>query len=133
MKGAIASVDLFAIPASGGPAGTGAASDASESPAARRLTLTVTAPERADGASEAGGALAEGAVWQARVALADLHRPVTVAAADSVSALARALAQAAAWLTALEAQGLRLHRDRAGTRPFVLAEGFALAAAQIDR
>ena len=129
MKGAIASVELFAIPASGGPAGTGGASDASEPPAARRLTLTVTAPERADGASEA----AEGAVWQTRVALADLHRPVTVAAADSVSALACALAQAAAWLTSLEAQGLRLHRDRAGTRPFVLAEGFAPAAAQIDR
>ena len=92
MKGAIASIELFA-------------SRAGED--TRRLTLTVGTPERE---GDAG--------WVCRVALADLHRPESIVAPDSVSALAAALAQGRAWVDALEADGCVLTRDRAGTRPF---------------
>lgn len=95
MKGAIASVEIFARD----PSGT-----------ARRLTLTITAPERGD----------DGA-WSCRVALADLHRPQTVHASDSVTALAGAFAHARRWLDALCADGNTLHRDREGERSFVLS------------
>ena len=92
MKGTIASVELYAF-------------DGGEKP--RRLTLTITAPER----EPEGG-------WTCRVALANLHRPESVAAPDSVAALAAALSRARSWLRELRAQGLVLCRDRAGQAPF---------------
>lgn len=93
MKGAIASVELFVH--------RGQAR-------ARRLTLTLTAPERAE----------RGDGWVCRVALADLHRPVTLAAPDSVSALAAALSQARAWVDTLAGEGAAVTRDREGAHPF---------------
>jgi hypothetical protein len=101
MKGAVASVEIFAL--------SGERNEAFSR--ARRLTLTITAPER--GTGESGG-------WTCRVALADLHRPETIRAADSVSALSGALAQARSWLGALRAQGMLLARDRAGESIFSL-------------
>ena len=98
MKGAIASVEIFAAEA-------GAASADR-----RRLTLTVTAPERMGDA--------EG--WICRVALADLHRPTPVEGPDSVTALAAAIEQGRAWLDALGAQGTILFRDRTGESRFEL-------------
>ena len=92
MKGAIASVEVFVRHAGEPP---------------RRLTLTISAPVR----DAQGG-------WSCRVALADRHRPETVAAADSVSALASALALGREWLEALQQEGAQLHRDRAGERAF---------------
>ena len=92
MKGAIASVELFA------------ADPGARASERRRLTLTITAPTRSE----------EDDAWRCRVALADLHRPETVSAADSVGALAAALARARAWLDALGAQGMTLFRDRTG-------------------
>ena len=98
MKGAIASVEIFVAEA-GATEGQ-----------RRRLTLTVTAPERAD----------DGGGWMCRVALADLHRPTAVTGLDSVTALGAAIAQARAWLDALDAQGATLFRDRKGKSPFQL-------------
>ena len=95
MKGAIASVEIFAHDGSG----------------TRRLTLTLAAPERDD----------DGMGWSCRVALADLHRPETIRARDSVQALAQALARATDWLDALRSERWRLTRDRAGREPFELA------------
>lgn len=98
MKGAIASVELFAAEA------------AAAQGARTRLTLTISAPERTsdDGA------------WVCRVALANLHRPTEVAGDDSVTALAAALAQARTWLAELRAQGTTLFRDRTGESAFEL-------------
>ena len=98
MKGAIASVEIFTAAAEAGEEGR------------RRLTLTITAPERSDDADR----------WICRVALADLHRPTEVLGPDSVSALAAALDQARDWLAALAAQGTALFRDRTGESPFDL-------------
>ena len=98
MKGAIASVELFAAEA--------ADADGTRT----RLTLTLSAPERASD---------EGA-WVCRVALANLHRPTEVAGADSVTALAAGLAQAHAWLAELRAEGKTLFRDRTGKSMFEL-------------
>ena len=95
MKGAIASVEIFARNAQG---------------ESRRLTLTITEPERNGD---------EG--WSSRVALADVHRPREWRAADSVSALAQALACARSWLDGLRRDGYALHRDRAGKEPFELS------------
>lgn len=114
MRDAIATVEIFARPASGKstgsqprdlPSQTGASSGG-----ARRLTLVISKPERDR----------EGRGWLCRLALADLHRPMTIAAPDSVLVLERALAQARGWLAELEASGLVLWRDRDGTVPFVL-------------
>ena len=99
MKGAIASVDIFAFEnaaSAGGPA--------------RRLTLVIGAPVRA----------ASGGVWQCRVALADLHRPQTFEGRDSVEALLLAVDRARSWLAALAGEGFVLSRDRAGAEPFSL-------------
>ncbi|MEM9174838.1 MAG: hypothetical protein AAGC67_06360 [Myxococcota bacterium] len=98
MKGAIASVDVFAAEADA-PAGE-----------RRRLTLTVTAPERSEAADG----------WVCRVALADLHRPIAVEGRDSVTALAGALDRARSWLAELSAQGTTLFRDRTGESRFEL-------------
>lgn len=95
MKGAIASVEIFAFETPSRP---------------RRLTLTITAPERAESASG----------WLCRVSLADLRRPRTVTAPDSVTALAGALAVARGWLGELTAQGVALTRDRTGETVFEL-------------
>ena len=99
MRGAIASVEVFVR--------EDGASDASP----RRLTLTLTAPEPA-----------EESAWSCRVALADLERPRTVVAPDSVTALARALSIGNAWLGRLRANGATLHRDREGREPFAIPE-----------
>ncbi len=93
MKGAIASVEIFVFAA------------ASERP--RRLSLVIGTPERAPGTER----------WQCRVALADLHRPQVFEGRDSVEALFQAVEQARGWLAALEAEGCRLARDRAGSEP----------------
>ena len=98
MKGAIASVEIYAI--EGGL----------DSDGTRRLTLTITAPERATDR--------EG--WQCSVALADLHRPEVVSGVDSVSALSKAIARAKLWLSELRAQGMALARDRTGDSVFEL-------------
>ena len=100
MKGAIASVEVFVF--------AGGERDAADAKP-RRLTLTITAPVR-----EANGS------WSSRVALADLHRPESVTADDSVSALARSLALADAWLADLRKEGASLFRDREGETPFAL-------------
>lgn len=100
MRGAIASVEVFvfeaASPTGAGPGGP------------RRLSLVIGSPERAPG----------GETWQCRVALADLHRPEVFEGRDSLEALLRAVERAKAWLAALEAEGCRLARDRAGTDRF---------------
>ncbi len=97
MKGAIASVELFA--------------DAGSAEGSRtRLTLTISAPERA----------VDRETWVCRIALANLHRPTEVAGVDSVTALAAALAQARAWLAELAAQGTTLFRARSGEARFEL-------------
>lgn len=104
MKGAIASVDVYLQPE--GAAGAGM--PGGEGGAVRRLTLTITAPERAPGG------------WSCRVALADRHRPETFVAPDSVSALMAAVERGRSWLAELAAGGDRLTRDRAGSDPFEL-------------
>jgi hypothetical protein len=97
VKGAIASVELFA--------------DAGSAEGSRtRLTLTISAPERA----------VDRETWVCRIALANLHRPTEVAGVDSVTALAAALAQARAWLAELAAQGTTLFRARSGEARFEL-------------
>ena len=93
MKGSIASVELYAF--QGGEARP------------RRLTLTISAPER----------LPDGG-WACRVALADLHRPESASGPDSVTALVAAIELARGWLVELRAQGMLLCRDRAGEVPF---------------
>ncbi len=93
MRGAIASVEIYATEDDG---------------SVRRLSLTIAAPERSPG----------GEGWQCRVALADLHRPEAVGGADSVEALAGALARARGWVAELRAEGLVLARDRAGKSLF---------------
>ena len=98
MTGAIASVEVF-VSEDGGSAGP-----------RRRLTLTLSAPERGS----------EDGLWICRVALANLHRPMEVRGADSVTALAAALDQARAWLAALDAQGTALFRERTGETRFAL-------------
>lgn len=102
MKGAIASVEIFAF----APAGPGDAA----SPRPRRLSLVIGVPERtpADG------------LWQCRVALADLHRPRILAGRDSVEALFLAVECARGWLGALQGEGFVLCRDRAGSEPFAI-------------
>lgn len=93
MKGAVASVEIYVF-------------EAPESP--RRLTLTIAAPERSG----------DGSGWQCRVALANVHRPKSFDAPDSVLALAAAVEQARRWVDELSAQGHSLCRDRAGLLPF---------------
>lgn len=100
MKGAIASVEIFAFAAPGPRAAS------SERP--RRLSLVIGVPERAP----------SGELWHCRVALADLHRPQTLAGRDSVEALLLAVECARGWLAALHAEGFALCRDRAGDEPF---------------
>ena len=95
LKGAIATVDFFI---------------SAEGSAPRRLSLVLGAPERCSPGDE----------WQCRVALADLHPAMVVIGVDSFDALARALSQARAWLSDLDADGQRLSRDRAGETPFEL-------------
>ncbi len=90
MKGAIASLEVFVAERAEGER--------------RRLTLTISAPERA----------ADGDGWICRVVLADLHRPRVCAAPDSVTALAAAIGQAREWFAELGAQGATLFRDRVG-------------------
>jgi hypothetical protein len=97
MKGAVASVEVFAT--------------RGDRPV-ERLTLTVTAPERGTDVAKD--------VWLCRVALARRHRPQTLEAADSISALRAALALGEGWLAGLAAEGFTLWRDRAATRPFEL-------------
>jgi hypothetical protein len=92
VKGAIASVEIY-VRTPGQPP--------------RRLSLTIASPSR----DEAGG-------WSCRLALADLHRPRSVAGRDSVEALAGALSLARDWLGALRAEGLLLTRDRDGREPY---------------
>ena len=94
MKGAIASVEIYAF---------------GSDPSPRRLTLTIAAPTRT-------GSVGEPSAWECRVVLADLHRPEAVHGEDSVEALERGLALARRWVADLRAQGLRLARDRAGER-----------------
>lgn len=118
-RGAVADPGRGAEPGETGetaePAGNGEAGGARapETPA-RRLTLVITQPERVGSASGSEEA------WSCRVALADLHRPETVSAPDSILALARALDRARGWLADLEARGHVLARDRSGSPPFVL-------------
>jgi hypothetical protein len=95
VKGAIATVELFASNSSG-------KSD--------RLSLVIDAPRRTS----------SGEGWQCRVALADLHPPRTILARDSVEALSLALAQARLWIAELREQGRILTRDRAGEKRFEL-------------
>jgi hypothetical protein len=52
--------------------------------------------------------------------LADLHRAQTLEGRDSMEALLLAVARARSWLAALNADGLRLCRDRAGLEPLDL-------------
>jgi len=114
MKGAIASVEIFVFAPPPAATVRPATSDP-DAPVARaaprRLSLVIGMPVRG---SDGGG-------WQCRVALADLHRPVTFEGRDSVEALARAIERGRTWLTALEAEGFALYRDRAGAEPFVAA------------
>jgi hypothetical protein len=93
MRNAIATVEIFA---------------SRSGEATRRLTLVISSPERA-GAD--GG-------WACRLALADLHRALSIEGPDSVAVLAGALARARGWLAELEASGFTLARDRAGVEPF---------------
>ena len=97
MKNAIASVEIYAH---------------EPGEAVRRLTLVIDQPRRAEGAAPS---------WICRVALADLHRPSEVTAADSVAVLAAALDLARRWLVALEGRGIRLTRDRAGEIAYSIA------------
>lgn len=99
MKGAIASVEIFAFAVAAG-----------RSASPRRLSLVIGVPERAPA----------GDGWHCRVALADLHRPQTLAGRDSVEALALAVACARNWLLLLTDEGFELCRDRAGVEPFAL-------------
>jgi hypothetical protein len=92
VKGTIASTELYVFDGGAKP---------------RRLTLTITAPER----EPEGG-------WVCRVALANLHRPQPASGIDSVAALEEALARARGWIGELRAQGLVLCRDRAGQFTF---------------
>ncbi|MFO0691052.1 MAG: hypothetical protein U0900_20305 [Myxococcota bacterium] len=102
MKGAIASVEIFAF-------APGDAADVS-SPRPRRLSLVIGVPERAQ----------SDGLWHCRVALADLHRPRTLAGRDSVEALCLAVECARGWLGALRSEGFTLFRDRAGAEPFAI-------------
>lgn len=95
MKGAVATVEIFAVVAGQAP---------------RRLSLVLGAPERVPG-SEA---------WSCRVALADLHRPELAEGRDSVEALLRAVERARTWIEALRAEGHDLYRDRGANEPFFL-------------
>ena len=95
MKGAIASVEIFVR---------------REGEETRRLSLTITQPERAEGGDD----------WCCRGALANLHRPCTVSGRDSVEALVAAIARSRGWLSGLIADGFVLTRDRAGQVPFEL-------------
>ncbi len=95
MKGAIASSEIFA--------------HRGNEPV-KRLTFVIGKPRRAE----------QGKGWICRVALADLHRPESLAGTDSVEVLARALARGRSWLAALEADGFSLCRDRFGERPYLL-------------
>jgi hypothetical protein len=97
VKGAIASVEIYAFAASAQPVAS-----------PRRLSLVIGAPERAP----------SGDAWHCRVALADLHRPRTLAGRDSFEALALGVACARDWLAALADEGFDLFRDRAGVEPF---------------
>lgn len=99
MKGAIASVELF-VHREG------------EHTDPRRLTLTLSAPERVRDKGEATPD------WVCRIVLADLHPPESVKAADSLTALAGALGLGGRWLTALRGEGLRITRDRNGKVDF---------------
>lgn len=103
MKGAIASVEIFAF----APPGPGDA--LSDRP--RRLSLVIGVPERAP----------SGELWHCRVALADLHRPRTLEGRDSVEALLLAVGCARGWLEALHGEGMVLCRDRAGSEPFAIS------------
>ncbi len=95
MKNAIATVDFFTT---------------SEAEGTRRLSLVITAPERAPA----------GEGWQCRVALADVHRPETVVGRDSVEALWHAISLGRSWVAELDSAGRILTRDRAGEIPFEL-------------
>ena len=99
MKGAIASVELF-VHREG------------EDTDPRRLTLTLSAPERVRDKGEATPD------WVCRIVLADLHPPESVKAADSLTALAGALGLGGRGLTALREKGLRITRDRNGKVDF---------------
>lgn len=93
MKGAIASVEIFAFENGAVP---------------QRLSLTIAGPHRC----------ADGEGWECRVALANLHRPETVTGSNSFEALAKAIDRARGWVADLRAQGLVLTRDRAGESAF---------------
>lgn len=120
MRDAIATVEIFARPSarevsrSQGELRLGTAArgggEGERDEKARRLTLVISKPERDR----------EGQRWLCRLALADLHRPVTLSAPDSILVLERALAQARGWLAELESSGWALWRDREGKVPFVL-------------
>lgn len=114
MKNAIASVEIYAHRA-------GLATSASAPASVRRLTLVISAPERAESGTD----------WACRVALADLERPRTLFAADSVSVLLAAISQGRAWLAGLEEDGWALFRDREGREGFDL--GVSLDLAKDDR
>ena len=103
MKGAIASVELFVH--RGG-----------EGTDPRRLTLTLSAPERVGDLGEATPD------WVCRAVLADLHPAESLTAPDSLSALAGALAQGRTWLDALREDGLRITRDRDGKVDFLWSD-----------
>lgn len=100
MKGAIASVELFAWERP--------TPEAARDPRPRRLTLVVGAPSPN----------VDGSGWVCRVALADLKRPHEVEAADSLAALSEAIACGEAWLDELRGEGAVLTRDRAGNEAY---------------
>ncbi|MFK7895565.1 MAG: hypothetical protein AB8G23_06995 [Myxococcota bacterium] len=119
MKGAIASVEIYAWPkaSSARPVSASASAPAPAAPgtepgAPRRLTLVVGAPRRDAEAAD----LLE---WGCRVALADWKRPVEIRGVDSVEALRGAMTQGQRWLDELREAGFRLTRDRAGQLPYV--------------
>lgn len=93
MKGAIATVEIFAVHQEKG---------------VDRLSLVVGSPERC----------ASGEGWECRVALADFARPETLLGRDSFEALTLAVTRARVWIRELEAEGRVLTRDRAGKIPF---------------
>jgi len=108
MKGAIASVEIYAFEAEAPDRASGrGAADGATRAVPRRLSLVIGVPERAPG----------GELWHCRVALADLHRPQTCEGRDSVEALFLAVERARTWLAALDADGFALFRDRAGASP----------------
>lgn len=111
LKGAIASVELFAWTPSNPTIATTAenATPAGSVEGPRRLTLVIAAPARSS--VDSG--------WVCRVALADLKRPVEVTAVDSVGALSAALARGEAWLDELRGEGIVFTRDRAGNEPYL--------------